>query len=161
MKIFPEKDYSIELNNDNKSAILKLKNRTSSKEQFVTNWNSREFIGEIKESEFEIKLSKKLYGEFCILHGKLENKKGTLEIRTGNIFKIIFIVIFIFALSGIITAIIQNKLELIFHLVMTILVMRFVFLELGFRLVSKSGIQKLTEIIGIKKLSKNVAQHRI
>ena len=44
---------------------------------------------------------------------------------------------------------------------MTILVMRYIFLELGFRLVSKSGIDKLTEIIGIKKINKNVAQHRI
>lgn len=73
MKIFPESNYSIELNTDSISAILELKNRTLSKEQFVTNWKT--FIGEIKENEFEIKLSKKFWGEFCVLKGKFENKK--------------------------------------------------------------------------------------
>jgi len=79
-----------------------------------------------------------------------------LEIRTGRIIKIIFIAIVLFAVSGIITSIFRTDLELIFHLVMTILVMRFIFLELGFRLVSKSGINKLTEIIGIKELKKTL-----
>jgi len=156
MKIFPENDYSIELNNDSSLAISELKNQTLSKEQFVTNWNNQAFIGEIEGNEFEVKLSKKLTGEICVLKGKLENKKGTLEIRIGKIFRIIFIAIVLFAISGIITAIIQNKLEVIFHLVITVLVMRFIFLELGFRIVSKSGIKKLTETIGIKKLNKTL-----
>ena len=156
MKIFPEKDYSIELNIESSLAISELENQTLSKEQFVSNWNNQAFIGKIGKNEFEVRLSKKLVGEVCVLKGKLENEKGTLKIRTGRIFKIIFIAIVLFALSGIITAIIQNKLKVIFHLVMTILVMRFIFLELGFRVISKSGITKLTEIIGIKKLKKTL-----
>ncbi len=153
MKIFPESDFLIELNIDSELAFLELKKRTLSKEQFVANWNNQIFIGEIEKNEFEIKLSEKLFGEFCILNGKLENRNGTLEIRTGKIFKIIFVAIVLFGLSGVIVSIIQNKLELILNFVMTILVMRFVFLELGFRLVSKNALNKLTEIIGIKKIS--------
>jgi len=156
MKIFPENDYSIELNNDSSLAISELENQTLSKEQFVTNWNNQAFIGKIEKNEFEVRLSKKIVGEICVLKGKLENEKGTLKIQTGRIFKIIFVAIVLFALSGIVTAIIQNKLEVIFHLVMTILVMRFIFLELGFRIISKSGINKLTEIIGIKELKKTL-----
>lgn len=151
MKIFPESDFSIELNNDRISAILELKKHTLSKEQFVANWNKQTFIGEIKENEFEIKLSKKLLGEFCVLNGKLENKKGRLKIRTGIILKIIFLAMVLFCLSGIIVSIIENKLDVIFDMVMTILGMRFIFLELGFRLASKSMLNKLTEVIGIKK----------
>lgn len=151
MKIFPESDYSIELNNDSISAISALKNRTLSKEQFITNWNNQTFIGEVKEHEFKIRLSKKILGELCVLNGKLDNRKGTLKIRTGKIFKIIFAAIVLFSLSGIIVVIIQNKLKLIVPIVMTILIMRFIFLELGFRLVSKYALNKLTEAIGIKK----------
>ncbi|NQY29895.1 MAG: hypothetical protein HRT69_10525 [Flavobacteriaceae bacterium] len=158
MKIFPTDDYSIELNNDYSVGISELENQTLSKKQFVANWNNQAFIGIIEKNEFEVKLSKKLIGEICVLKGKLENKKGKLEIRTGRIFKIIFIAIVLFAFSGIISAIIQNELEVIFHLVMTVLVMRYIFLEIGFRIISKRGINKLTEIIGIKKMNKNVAQ---
>jgi hypothetical protein len=150
MKIFPESDYSIELNNDSVFAISELKKRTLSKEQFVANWNNQTFIGEIKENEFEIKLSKKLFEEFCVVNGKLDNRKGRLKIRTSKIFKIIFVAIVLFSLSGIIVAIIQNKLEVIFKVVLIIPVMRFFFLELGFRIASKCALNKLTEIIGIK-----------
>ncbi|MDX1830478.1 MAG: hypothetical protein R3342_13140 [Lutibacter sp.] len=160
MKIFPEKDYSIELNKDSSLAISELKNRTLSKEQFVTNWNNQSFIGKVETNEFKIKLSKKLIGEFCVLNGKLENGKGTLKIRTSRIIKIIFIAIVLFAISGIITAIFRTDLELIFHLVMTIFFMRFIFIELGFRLVSKMGMNKLTEIIGIDKLTKTLCNDR-
>ncbi|WP_432671544.1 hypothetical protein [Flavobacterium sp. SM2513] len=156
MKIFPESDFSIELNNDRISAILELKKHTLSKEQFVANWNKQTFIGEIRENEFEIKFSKKLLGEFCVLNGKLENKKGRLKIRTGIILKIIFLAMVLFCLSGIIVSIIENKLDVIFDMVMTILGMRFIFLELGFRLASKIMLNKLTEVIGIKKI--NVSQ---
>ena len=151
MKIFPESDYSIELNNDSMFAISELKKWTLSKEQFLANWNNQTFIGEIKENEFEIKLSKKLFGEFCVVNGKLDNRKGRLKIRISKILKIIFVAIVLFSLSGIIVAIIQNKMDLIFKLVMTILIMRFFFLELGFRIASNCIINRLTKIIGIKK----------
>ena len=151
MKIFPESDYLIELNNDSMFAISELKKRTLSKEQFVANWNNQIFIGEIKENEFEIKLSKKLFGEFCVVNGKLDNRKGRLKIRTSKIFKIIFVTIVLFSFSRIIVAIIQNKLDFIFKVFMTILIMRFFFLELGFRIASKYIINRLTETIGIKK----------
>ena len=154
MKIFPQKDYSIELKNDSSLAISELKNQTLTKDQFVSDWNNQTFIGEIDKNAFEIKLSKKLYGELCILKGNLNNRKGIIEIRTSKIFKIIFLSMVLLAISGIITAIIQNKLNVIFPLFMTILVMRFIFLEFGFRIISKSGINKLTEIIGIKELKK-------
>lgn len=154
MKIFPESNYSIELNNDSITSISELKNRTLSKEEFVTNWNNQTFIGKIKENEFEIKLSKKLFGDLCVLNGNLENKKGTLEIQTGKIFKIIFIIIALFSLSGIITAIIQDKLKVIFQLIIAILIMRFIFLEFGFKFVSKNAINKLIKILGISKIDK-------
>ena len=151
MKTFPESDYSIDLSNDSIFAISELKKRTLSKEQFVGNWNNQTFIGEIKENEFEIKLSKKLFGEFCVVFGKLDNRNGILKIRTTKAFKIIFVGIVLFSLSGIIVAISQNKFELIFKILVIIPIMRFLFLELGFRIASKYTLNKLTEIIGNKK----------
>jgi K+-sensing histidine kinase KdpD len=155
LKIFPKNNYSIELKIDSTSATSKLKNWTLSKEEFIANWNNQKFIGEIKENEFEIKLSNKLFEEFCVVHGKLENKKGTLEIQIGKVLKIIFVLVILFISSGIITAVIQNKFEAIFSLIVGIIVLRFVFLELGFRYATKSILQKLTEIIEIKTLQKN------
>jgi hypothetical protein len=151
MKIFPEKDCSIELNQNSSLAISELKNQTLSEEQYVVNWNNQSFIGKFEKNEFQIKLSKKILGKFCILNGKLENKKGILKIQTSKRLKIIFTVIIIFMFFGIISALIQNDLKVVFGLILNILVMRYILLELGFRIASKKGIKKLTEIIGIKK----------
>lgn len=156
LKLFPKNTYSIELVNDNKSVISNLKNSTLSKEQYVANWNNQLFIGTIKENEFELKLSKKLYGDFCIVHGKLENNNGTLEIQTGNVLKTISILILLFTLSGIITAMIYHKFEQAFKLMMAIVMLRFIILELVFKNVSKIVLQKLTEAIKIKSLQKKI-----
>ena len=151
MKLFPINKYAIELFNDSAFALSNLKNHTLSKEQYVANYNKQDFIGLVQENEFELKLSKKLSGECCVAHGILENKTGTIEIRTSQTFKIIFVAIALFAFSGIAIAIIQNKTESIAPLVISILLLRFVFLELVFHLVSKSILFKLTHHIGIKK----------
>jgi hypothetical protein len=150
MKIFPEKDCSIELNNDDFLAISELKIQTLSKRQFVSNWNNQVFIGDINENEFELSLSKKMFVELCVVNGKLHNRKAIMKMQTGKIAKIIFAAIVLFSLSGMLVAIMQSKLNLVIYLVLNILVMRFVFLEIGFRYASKNFILKLNEIIGLK-----------
>ena len=159
MKIFPEKDYSIELNQNSSFAISELKNQTLSEEQYVVNWSKQPFIGKIERNEFQIKLSKKILGEFCVLNGKLEKKKGILKIRTSKRLKFFFIVIILFMFCCIISAIIQNDLKVVFGLIINILVMRYILLELGFRIASKTGIKKLTEIIGINKRTEKITLH--
>lgn len=161
MKIFPEKDYLIELNNDSSIAISKLKNQTLPKEQYVTNWKDQAFIGEIKNNEFEVILSKELYGSFCTLKGRIDKKRGTLKVLTSKKIKIIFISIILFIISGIFGAIFYAEMITLLKLIIAIPVFRFVFLELVFRIISKNAIDKLTEIIGIKNLKENVAQHGV
>ena len=156
MKLFPKNDYSIELYKDYAQCFSELESKTLSKEQFVTSWKNQVFIGKVGTSEFEVQLSIAIFGAVCVFRGKLENDKGTLELRAGRLFKIIFIVMVLFVFSGIITALLQQKLEVLFPIVITIFIMRFVYLDLCFRIVAKIGIKKLTEIIGIKKIEKTL-----
>jgi hypothetical protein len=58
MKIFPEIDYLIELNNDSMSTLYRVKKTDFIKRTVRSKWNNQTFIGEIIENEFEIKLSK-------------------------------------------------------------------------------------------------------
>lgn len=154
MKLLPSRYYSIELQNDSSIAMTELENHTLSDEQFVANWNNQAFIGKINNEEFEIKLSKNLYGAFCVLNGKLEKRNGTLEIRVGKTFKILFLIIVLFVISGLVVSIIQNRLDTLFPLIMTIIVFRFIFIEFSFRYISKTGLNKLSKIIGITELKK-------
>ena len=154
MKLFPKEKYHIELQNNASIAISELRNETLSDEQFISNWNNQTFIGKITENEFEIKLSKKLYGEFCLLRGSLENKHGTLEILINPKLKIFLSIIFLFPFSGLIMSLIINGLTnstgLVISTIMFIIILRFLVIEFGFRIISKSGLNKLIKIIEIK-----------
>ncbi|GGG60569.1 hypothetical protein [Bizionia arctica] len=162
MKIFPIKKYSITLITECSKAISELKKETLSDGQFVSNWNKQTFIGVINNSDFEIKLSKKLYGGFCVLKGKLEKENGIIEIEINKTLKIILLTLFLFPIFGFLISLIQNgfknSTELLLPTLMFIIILRFGFIELGFRIISKKGLKELTEIIGIEKI-KNVAQH--
>lgn len=155
MKIFPIKKYSITLINERSKAIFELQKETLSDEQFVSDWNKQTFIGKVNETNFEIKLSKKLYGNFCVFKGKLEERNGYLEIEINKTFRVILSVIFLFPIFGFLTSLFkngfENSIELVFPTIMFIIILRFVFIELGFKIISKNGVNKLSKIIEIEK----------
>jgi hypothetical protein len=155
MKIFPIKKYSITLINERSKAIFELQKETLSDEQFVSDWNKQTFIGKVNETNFEIKLSKKLYGNFCVFKGKLEERNGSLEIEINKTFRVILSVIFLFPIFGFLTSLFkngfENSIELVFPTIMFIIILRFVFIELGFKIISKNGVNKLSKIIEIEK----------
>jgi hypothetical protein len=154
MKIYPIKKYSITLINGRSKAMSELQKETLSDEQFVSDWNKQIFLGKVNETNFELKLSKKIYGNFCVFKGQLEDKNGTLEIIINKTFKVILFVVFLFPIFGFLTSIFKNgfknSIELLLPTIFFILILRFVFIELGFQIISKIGVNKLSKIIGIE-----------
>ncbi|MFD2910134.1 hypothetical protein ACFSX9_15495 [Flavobacterium ardleyense] len=155
MKIYPLKKYSFVFINERSKAISELQKETLSDEQFVSDWNKQTFIGKINEPNFELKLSKNLYGSFCVFKGSLNEKNGTLEIEINKIFKVILFAIFLFPIFGLITSLFKNgfknSIELFLPTIFFIIILRFIFIELAFRIISKIGIEKLNRIIAIEK----------
>jgi hypothetical protein len=133
MKLFPNNRYVITLSVPKDRALRLLKENTLAKEQYVSNWNNQVFIGSIGANQFEFKLSKKLISHSCVLKGILEENTGIVDLRIGKFYKILFSLVAIFTLSGILTAIVQEKTALIGYLLACILVMRFVFMEMTYR----------------------------
>jgi hypothetical protein len=158
MKIYPTKKYSITLFNEHPKAVFELKKETLRDGQFVSDWNKYSFIGEIDETNFEIKLCKKLYGNFCVFKGRLEGKAGVLEIGIDRTYKFVLFVIFLFPIFGFLTSLFnngfKNSVVLLFPTIMFIVILRFVFIELGFQIISKKGVNKMSEIIGVEKMNK-------
>tara|TARA_R110000868_G_scaffold348246_1_gene609214 strand:- start:88 stop:558 length:471 start_codon:yes stop_codon:yes gene_type:complete len=155
MKIFPTKTHSITLIVDSSVAISELQKKTLSDEQFVADWNKQIFIGKINDCEFELKLSKKVYGAFCVIKGKLENKNGILKVGINKNYKVVLTLLLLFPFIGFAISLIKNgfdnSIELIFPTIMFIVVLRFVFIEFGFRIISKNGLNKLNEVIGVRE----------
>ncbi|ADV50548.1 hypothetical protein I2486_21435 [Cellulophaga sp. E16_2] len=155
MKIFPTKIHLVTLTEDSSIAISELQKKTLSEKQFVSDWDKQVFIGKINDSEFEVKLSKKVYGAFCVIKGKLENKNGVLKIGINKNFKTVLFGLFLLPIIGFIISLIingfGNSKELIFPTIMFPIALRFVFIEFGFRIISENGLNKLSKIIGVEK----------
>ncbi|WCO03625.1 hypothetical protein [Psychroserpens ponticola] len=165
MKIFPTKNYEFELTKDSLSAMSELKNNTLISDSLTSEWTKKAFIGQVNEKGFKIISSKPGRGAFCVLEGKIKSQNGSLEIRIHKAFRIMLSIIYLFPLIGFSIALFTEEtkaiLSLIIPTLMFIIVFRFIFTELAFRLISKNGLNKLTEIIGITKLNKNEAQQRV
>nr|WP_042294497.1 hypothetical protein [Nonlabens ulvanivorans] len=158
MKIFPTNNYEFELTKESTKALSELEKNTLITDSLVSEWTKKAFIGQVNDNGFKIISSKPGRGAFCILDGKLESEKGTLEIRIHKAFRIMLSLIYLFPIIGFTIALFTKEKEIIISLIfptlMALVVFRFVFTELAFRIISRNGLKKLTKIIGIKKLEK-------
>ena len=93
---------------------------------------------------------------FCVLNGKLEVKKGTIEITIHKTFKVLLSLVYIFPLIGFIISLFTKEINTIISLiiptVMSIIIFRYVFTELAFKFISENGLKKLTEVMEINEL---------
>ena len=158
MKIFPTNTYEFELTKESSYALSELEENTLITKSIVSEWTDKKFIGQVNENGFKIISSKSGRGAFCILEGNLKSKKGILKIRIHKAFKILLSFIYFFPIIGFTIALFTKEKEIIISLilptVMCIIVFRFIITELAFRIISKNGLKKLKEIIGINQLRK-------
>src|SRR5690606_2208846 len=162
MKIFPTNKYEFEMTKESSDALSELEKNTMITDSLVSEWTKKTFIGQVNDNGFKIISSKPGRGAFCVLNGKLESKHGTLEITIHKAFRVMLSLIFLFPIIGFLIAIFTQEKEIIVSLIiptlMSLVVFRFIFTELAFRIISSYGLKKLTEIIGITKLKKNEVQ---
>ncbi|MFD0975452.1 hypothetical protein [Salinimicrobium gaetbulicola] len=132
-----------------------LKRNTKLKSGLLSEYGIKEdFIGQVNQSEFKIISSLVGFGALCVLIGKFENKNGQIEIRFHKAFKILFSIMLSYPIIGFIiiwqTEEIETALNLLPTLIFAFLATRFIFMELSFRIISKIGLNKLTQTLGIK-----------
>ena len=157
MNIFPIKHYEIELLNDSSKALLELENNTMITDSLSSEWTKKAFIGQVNENGFKIISSEPGRGAFCVLNGKLESQKGSVEITINKAFRIMLSIIFLLPIVGFMISFFIKEIEISISLILptliSIVVFRFILTEIAFRIISKKGLKKLTKIIGITKLS--------
>lgn len=160
MKIFPIKNYTFRLINESSETIAELEKNTLITESLTSQYTNKAFIGKISGNKFRVITSKPKSGVFCVLEGKLENKTGTIEITIHKTFQVLLILIFMFPIIGFIISLFTQEtrlsISLIIPTLMSVLIFRFVFLELAFRIISNNGLTKLCEIIQITDLKRTV-----
>ncbi len=156
MKIFPTNNYSFKIIGSEKEALDRLKRRTEQTENLSSKITDKVFLGTIKENHFKLISSDIGKGAFCVLTGQLENEKGEVHVEINKAFRILLSIFLCFPILGFIIQTVKNKFSTIFVLVLIlqILMIRFVFIELAFKIFSKQSLNKLINILDIDKLEK-------
>jgi len=99
MKIFPNKNLTIELRDDRLTTLNLLKQNTKLTNTLVSQHTDKEFIGQVHDSGFKIISSEIGRGALCVFVGELQDSFGNLEIRIHKAFKVMFSILLINAIS--------------------------------------------------------------
>jgi len=154
MQLFPNKNLTVELSNDRQTTLDNLKQNTKLTDRLVSEHTDKEFIGQVNDSGFKIISSEIGRGAICVFVGELQDSFGNLEIRIHKAFKVMFSILMLMPIASFVLAVItngiQNSIEILIPMFMGILFVRFVFIELSFRFISKTGLNKLNRVIGLK-----------
>lgn len=158
MKLFPIKTFDAELRSDYLELMQNLKSNTDITETLTSDWTKKAFRGQVDEKGFKVISSEIGRGAVCVLTGKFKGKTGEIEVRIHNAFKVMFSILMLMPIIGVVITVltkeIENPIGLVIPILMGFVFIRFVFIELSFRLISKTGINKLTNILSIKELKK-------
>jgi hypothetical protein len=158
MKLFPTKNFKAELRSDYSISMENLKSNTDITDSLTSDWTKKAFRGQVNENGFKLISSEIGRGAVCVLIGKFDGNTGEIEVRIHKAFKVMFSILMLMPIIGFGIAILTNGIEksigIIITAIMGIVFVRFVFIELGFRFISNTGINKLTDILTIKVLNR-------
>ena len=137
MKIFPTKNYTIELTENPVKYIELLKLKTLESETLSTTSTNKEFIGRINGTHFEIIASEVGIGAFTVLKGDFSDDSVNVIAEINKPFKILISIMFVFGLGGISYNAIKigfpEAFGMLIPLTMFIGLLRFVFLGSFFK----------------------------
>jgi hypothetical protein len=153
MKLFPHKNILVELQHDKRTTLNELTRHTKLTETLVSSYTDKEFIGQVSDRGFKIISSEIGRGAVCVFVGDFQDSRGTIEIRIHNVFKILFLILMLMPVIGFGLAVwtigFEDSIGSILPMIAYILLVRLL-VELAFRFISKTGLNKLLRITGIK-----------
>ena len=161
-KVFPIKNYEFEISKESKNVLIDLKKETEISDSLVTVITKKKFIGQVDVDDSNFKLITSVIGKgaFCVFNGKLNGKRGTLNVQIHIAFRILISIWLLLIAFGILSSIVKiglaKSIGLIAMIIIALLILRFAIIELLFNSVANNGIEKLKNAIGIIEIKEMV-----
>ena len=158
MKIFPTSDYSFKLLGEPIESFERLKRRTLISDSLSSKITDKSFLGIINNNSFRLISSEIGRGAFCVLNGEIIDKNGTIKIEINKPFQILLSVILCLPIVVLISQLFSQDSHLFLLLVVAlgqILIIRFMFIEIDFKKLSKNSLNRLSDVLDIESLEKN------
>ena len=151
MNIFPTKEQEFKLIDDQAETLNRLNRRTEKSENLTSQRTDKSFRGIINGNEFKVISSVIGKGAFCVMTGKINSDNGNVKVEIHNVFKILLSIFLCFPIIGMIVLILSKAQEfspiLILVMIGQILIIRYAFIGLSFKFLSKESLNRLRDVI--------------
>ena len=154
MKLFPTKEMKFRLVNDQAETLDRLNRRTERSDNLTSQFTDKSFRGLINGNDFKLISSAIGKGAFCVMSGQINSVDGSVKVEIHKVFRILLSIILLFPLIGIIVMAI-SKTEgfspiMILVAVGQFLMIRYIFIELAFRFLSRESLNRLRDVLDLK-----------
>ncbi|NER12472.1 hypothetical protein GWK08_03395 [Leptobacterium flavescens] len=154
MNIFPTKEQTFKLIGDQNATLDRLVRRTEKSEKLTSQYTDKSFRGMINGNQFKIISSVIGRGAFCVMTGEINSANGYVKVEIHKVFRILLSVFLFFPVIGFfaITFFGEEDFSPIFILVVIaqIFMIRYIFIEIAFKFLSKESLNKLRDVLDIE-----------
>ncbi|CAA0148052.1 conserved hypothetical protein [Tenacibaculum maritimum] len=154
MKIFPTKEISFRLIDSQEETLDRMKRRTEHSEYLTSQFTDKSFRGKFNGTGFEIISSAIGRGAFCVLTGEITSDQGIVRVEIHKVFRVLLSLFLIFPIIGLVIMMISGtedfSLVLILVAIGQILIIRYAFIGLTFRFLSKSSLDRFRDVMDIE-----------
>lgn len=152
MRIFPIKNFTLILRKSQAQTLKQLEDHTEEAIFLTSQRTDKTFRGEINDNEFRIISSAIGTGAFCVMSGHIGRQKGHVKVEIHKAFKVLLSIGFALLISVSSLQFLKHGFDpnLLFLLTVYILFIRFVFIGLSFRFISKAGLRRMRDVLAIK-----------
>lgn len=151
MNIFPTKERKFKLFDDQSETLNRLNRRTERSESLTSQYTDKSFRGIINGNQFKIISSAIGKGAFCVMTGKINSENGTVKVEIHKVFRVMLSILLCFPLIGMIVLILSGTKEfspmLVLIMFAQILIIRYAFIGLAFKFLSKESLHKLRDVL--------------
>ncbi len=154
MTIFPTKHIDFELIDTQTETIERLHRRTEASPLLTSAYTNKSFRGKLNGTEFQIISAAIGFGAFCLMTGQIEESRGKVKLEINKAFKVLLSVLLVLPIVAFIAELFNEMSTfqpfLILVAVLQVLMIRFVFIEFGFRFLSKMSLNRLVDVLDIR-----------
>lgn len=158
MEIFPSQVYEFGLINGQNETLERLKRRTEESDSLTSKLTEKSFLGKVSGNRFRIISSAIGKGTFCTMTGFISYEKGEVKLEINKPFKILLTILMILPFIAFITQVFSASEEFnpVFILVFLgqVLIIRFLFIGLFFKILSKQSLKRLSDVLDTEWVKK-------
>ena len=152
--IFPTSNYKFQLLKSKSETIVDLLECTMGNGAVIKDWNKLTFKGKVETNRFTLYLYKPIYGSFSLLQGSIDEKECLVEVKINKLYRVLLFLLYLFPLIGFLISLFTKTNEVILGLVFPSMIVpfiiRYVFVELLFRFVSKKALSVFSDVLSLK-----------